>query len=504
MNRQESIDQHFDTLFSLPNNTARLEYQRYAAKNDLFYLLVAVLGRKDANRDWIYERCREVEAAPDGYLDLWFREGYKSTVITLALTIRDILRDPEITVGIFSYSRPIAKAFLRQIKREFEANEHLRSLFPDILWENPHRDAPKWSEDDGIVVIRKGNPKESTVEAWGLVDGQPTSKHFQLMVYDDVVTAESVTTPEMIKKVTTAWETSRNLTTENGKTRYIGTRWHFADTYHEIIERGAAIERRHPVTVDGTVEGEPVLWTRERVAEKRREMGPYSFSAQLLLDPTADRSQGFRDEWLRYHEIPGDANGMNKYLLVDAANEKNKKSDYTAAVIIGLNSDNNYYLLDMVRDRLNLTERGEMVFNLHRRWRPIGVGYEKYGLMADVEYIKERMSRESYYFDITELGGRMGKNDRIKRLVPIFEAGRFYLPESLFKINYEHQQIDLIKAFIDQEYKPFPVGTHDDMLDAISRIVDEDMATIWPKQRVEGDRYTKRRREFRVYSSWAA
>ena len=119
---------------------------------------------------------------PDGYLDLWFREGYKSTIITYALTIQDILNDPNITIGIFSYNRPTAKAFLRQIKREFEMNTLLKDLFPEILWSYPQSEAPKWSEDEGIVVKRKINPKESTVEAWGLVDGQPTGRHFKLMV----------------------------------------------------------------------------------------------------------------------------------------------------------------------------------------------------------------------------------------------------------------------------------------------------------------------------------
>ena len=149
--------------------------KRRLAQSDLFFLLVYVLGRADLNRDWYFARCREVQAAPNGYLDLWGREHGKSSLITFGLTIRDILNDPEITVGIFSYSRPIAKAFLRQIKTEFESNEMLRSLFPDILWANPHRDAPKFSEDDGIIVRRRGNPKESTVEAWGLVDSAPST-----------------------------------------------------------------------------------------------------------------------------------------------------------------------------------------------------------------------------------------------------------------------------------------------------------------------------------------
>jgi len=110
------------------------------------------------------------------------------------------------------------------------------------------------------------------------------------MIYDDTVTRESVTNPEMIKKVTEAWEISRNLTAEGGRTRMIGTRWHQNDTYKQIIDRGAVKERRYTATVDGTMDGEPVLISAERLAEKRREMGLYVFSAQMLLDPTADRS----------------------------------------------------------------------------------------------------------------------------------------------------------------------------------------------------------------------
>ena len=157
--------------------------------------------RADLERSWLFARCREVQAAPHGHLDLWAREHYKSTIITFGLTIQEILAshgddpviDDELTFGIFSHTRPIGKAFLRQIKVEFETNQRLKAWFPDILWEDPRKQSLKWSEDEGIIVKRRSNPKEATVEAWGLVDGQPTSKHYRRMVYDDTVTRESVT-----------------------------------------------------------------------------------------------------------------------------------------------------------------------------------------------------------------------------------------------------------------------------------------------------------------------
>lgn len=475
---------------ALLDETEYKEVCRHLARTDLFFLLFYVCRRADMYKQWLLDRCAEIQKHPDGYLDLWAREHYKSTIITYGKSLQDILASHgdnplaewgghEVTIGIFSCTRPIAKGFLRQIKRELEDNEFLKQLFPDILYEKPGRDAPKWSEDDGLIVKRKSNPKESTIEAWGIVEGQPTSKHFFLMVYDDVVTVENVRSPEMISKTTESWELSINLGALGGKTRMIGTRYHYNDTYKAIMDRQAATPRIYPATLDGSVDGEPSLLEKPYLDEKRRRMGGYTFSCQMLQNPIADDAQGFKRNWLKFYDF-NDGGNLNKYILVDAASEKKKTSDFTAMVVIGLGSDRNYYLLDVVRDRLNLTERANMLFHLHKKWKPIGVGYEKYGQMADIEHIKDRMTRENYNFDITQLGGRTPKNDRIRRLIPIVQEGRLYLPRELFKTIYDKTTIELIEEFLIQEYDPFPVGVHDDMLDSMSRILDEEMNTMFP------------------------
>ena len=468
----------------LIDTAGRPEEYNLAAKelvlNDLYFLLTVVLGREDMRHNWLFDRCWEVQNEPNGYLDIWAREHYKSTIITFGKTIQDILRDPDITVGIFSHTRPIAKGFLYQIKREFESNELLKELFPDILYDNPKAESPRWSLDAGIIVKRESNPKEATVEAHGLVDGQPTSRHFSLLVYDDVVTLESVTTPDMIEKVTRAWELSLNLGSRDGAERYIGTRYHFADTYKTIMDRGTAAKRIYPATDDGKESGKPVLLDMDTLRKKRRDMGPFTFSCQMLLNPVADKAQGFQVEWLNYWQGK-DLSKLNLYLLCDPANEKKKGSDYTAMAVLGLGPDRNIYVVDMVRDRLNLTERARMLMYLHRTYQPLATGYEKYGKDSDIEHIEFVQKQENYRFNIIPLGGQMKKEDRIRRMIPTCEQGRFYLLSQCIKTNYEGRREDLTRVFVNDEYEAFPVGLHDDMFDCISRIKDEDLGAVYPK-----------------------
>lgn len=456
---------------------------RKLCREDLFYLLIAACKRRDVDRDWLYDRCREVQASPDGHLDLWAREHYKSTIITFAKSIQDILIDPDNTlIGIFSHTRPIAKGFLDQIKRELETNQYLKDLFPDILYQSPSAESPRWSLDGGIIVKRKTNPKEASIEAWGLVDGQPTSKHFTILVYDDVVTRESVTTPDQIKKVTSAWELSLNLGAHGGRKRYIGTRYHINDTYRTMIDRGSVIPRIYPATHNGKLDGDPVFLERDALMEKRRDMGPYTFGTQMLQDPVADRAMSFKEEWLKYYDTLGDTSKWNIYIIVDPAHSKKASADYTVMEVEGLAPDGNYYLMDAVRDRMNLTQRTNKLFELHRMYQPKRVGYERYGMQSDIEHIQAEMERRNYRFEITELGGSLAKEDRIRKLVPIYEQRRYYSPKRLPFVDCDGVTRDYVQLFNADEYMAFPVCTHDDMLDCRARILDPIFGAEFPKK----------------------
>jgi len=282
--------------------------RRALCRIDRYYLLVSVLHRYDALHPWLYERSREVEADTDDHLDLWAREHYKSTIITFAGLIQEVILNPEITTAIFSHTKSVSRKFLSQIKFELESNDELKALFPDIFWENPKREASKWSLDSGLVVNRQTNPKEATIEAHGLVDGMPTGAHFELRVYDDVVTRESITTPEQIKKVTDAWELSDNLGArqEDGSTGrrwHIGTRYSFADTYGIILERGILNPRLYAATDDGMPTGNPVFLSEKAWASKRKTQGAETLACQMLQNPLAGATALFDQAHLRLGQL---------------------------------------------------------------------------------------------------------------------------------------------------------------------------------------------------------
>ena len=156
--------------------------------------------------------------------------------------------------------------------------------------------------------------------------------------------------------------------------------------------------------------------------------------------------------------------------------------------VIGLGLDNNYTVLDVLRDKLTLTQRTDRLFELVQQWRPLAVFYEEYGLQADIEHIRHLQGQRNYRFDIHKVGGSVSKVDRIRRLMPLFEAGRIWLPERRMLTLYDHSTVDLIDAFIEEEYCAFPVAQHDDMLDCLARIADPDIENLmrWPISTMHG------------------
>ncbi len=440
---------------------------RNLCRTDLYFLLRYALRRPDIEHPWLYQRCREVQASPNGHLDLWARDHRKSTIITFALTVQDILAshgdDPlpqwggrEVTAGIFSHNRPTAKSFLRQIKRELESNGFLKSVFPDVLWANPEREAPQWSEDEGLIVRRNGNPKEATLEAHGLVDSQPIGKHFLLRIYDDVVTRDSVNTAEMVKKTTEAWELSINLGTNGGIERYIGTRYHDADTYAEIMKRGAAVTRLHAATHNGRADGDPVLLSPKDLEDKRRKMGPATFSAQMLQNPLPGDTAFFRDgDFQRFtiDQLPDDLNIFmaSDYAVSDGA------GDFTEHGVVGIDGDENLWILDWWTGQTRADEWIDAGLDMVDKNKPLVWVGEKGVIQKSIEpFLTKRMDQRRVYCALEWIARTQNKAAMARSFQALAAAGKVHVLASAWGDDLVAQALR------------FPFGANDDKIDVLA------------------------------------
>lgn len=415
--------------------------------------------------------CKQVHDDP---YQLWLvaRGHMKSLTLTTAHNIQIILNNPNDCIAIMSYNMKTAKAFLRQIKQELEGNELLKYYFPEIFYEKPEKESIKWSEQDGLIVKRSVIRKEPTFYAFGLVDSQATGFHFDVHSFDDVVVQESVTSTEMIQKTTERWELSDNLgmMTERGtRKKYAGTRYHYFDTYSEIMKRGTPTTTI-AATDNGELDGEPIFLTHKQLKKKLSEQGSYTFSAQNLLKPVSKDDQKIKVEKFKFYDTLPD--NVYTYLAVDPANAKKKKSDYTAGLVFAVDCDGKVYVTDGVHDKLNLTERYDMLKQKNDRWQPRVVGYEKYGIQTDIDYFIMQNKKDYYHLPLFEMKGTMSKEDRILRLVALLENGDLYLPRSMKRYSTFHErEVDIVTNLLS-EAQAFPFGEHDDLLDCLARCFD--------------------------------
>lgn len=54
-----------------------------------------------------------------------------------------------------------------------------------------------------------------------------------------------------------------------------------------------------------------------------------------------------------------------------------------------------------------------------------------------------------------------------------------------YRTLYDRSTVNLIEAFVEEEYLAFPVAQHDDMLDCLARIEDPELKLRWPQTAAE-------------------
>jgi hypothetical protein len=387
--------------------------------NDLFFIVHFILGVEEANHPFVVEVCQMVEKGPQSNtLDIWAREHFKTSIITIAETIQYMLRDPDSATGLFSYVRPVAKANLRAIKNVFENNEVLRQSFPDLIWDKPDTQAPKWSEDEGLVLKRKKTGRrEATLEAHGLLEGMPTGRHFDRMIFDDALeTKDLIETPDQMRKAYEKFGFAQYLGRDGCVRRVIGTFYHHAGPYKTLQalkdDDGNLVYKTRivPGTRDGTRTGDPILVTKERLNELKTVEG---FDSQILCNPTPKGTESINAEMLTaVHRrfIPAD---VIRFMIIDPAGDRktqtqsSSKADSWAFGVFGVRPKiddlglSEIYLLDGECEPMNHDQAIERIVKMYLRnpWI-MRVGVEKTAQSTAEVHIQNALRANNKYISV--------------------------------------------------------------------------------------------------------
>lgn len=332
------------------------------------------------------------------------------------------------------------------------------------------------------------------------VGGTPIGKGADVYIIDDPIrNRKDVESPQQREDLK-SWYSSSVLTRLEGQGGIIlmHQRWHeddlagyllreHADDGWRVVHFPAIIENEEDMMLDYLERPMgaalvPELHSHKKLLRLKQTMLPRDWLSMYQGQPRGSEGDEFSEDMLlRFPEEPFTVRqGLNVYILVDPADSQKDSADYTAMAVIGLGPDGNFYLLDMVRERLDLAGRAQTLIDLHRKWRPLAVGYESYGASADIQHITYVQGQQNYRFPIQKVGNqhRLKKEERIRRLIPDFSNGRWYFPDDLKKVNQEGKVYFPLEEMLEEEMIPFPVGRHDDALDSLSRIYD--MTLIWP------------------------
>ena len=451
-----------------------LTYLRDRAPDDLFLFNRHILKVEEGDEKFVRlgafheEVCNFItDKKNKKKLVLIPRLHLKSKLITIGYSIQQIIKNPQVRILIYSATWAMAVDLNMNIQKKLQSTKRIHEI-----WGDPTVGAKEWSQDKTRLA---GNAmRDPTITAAG-IDNNLVGGHYDLIIMDDVVNRANIATQEQIEKVIQRYKDSLDLLEVGGQLIVIGTRWHDQDLYGWIMDPSLEIVHSYEVMVKSAYEGNLVtgeeftsLWpekfTREELRTRLREEGWAHFSAQYMNNPVPEENATFKKTWFQYFE-PGDMKGklLNKFLVIDPALSTAKDADYTAMVIVGQDEYGILYILDIVRGRFSPHDIIEKMIGFAREWNISDIGIEMVAFQKTLAYsLREHPSFKRQPFHITEVKPNdRTKEYRIKALQPLYENGKIY-----------HNKSHPNTIYLEDELVRFPLGAHDDIIDAVSYCLD--------------------------------
>lgn len=399
-------------------------------------------------------------------MDLAPRGFGKSTVGDVDYCITRILRDSDIRIMIGSKTQGQAEAFLKEIRTHFEQNVDLIEVFGDLR-------GSKWTDKEFTVSSRKIIRKEATVTGLG-ASGQVVSKHFDLIIADDLVGFENARTENQRQKLREWFYSALAPTLEpHGEFHILGTRYHPSDLYQNLMDSG-----NYSVQVQQAIrekDGEEVsLWEDkfdlETLKKIRAESGTIIFGMQYQNNVDLAKGDVFRADYFRYYDgyehkdnqiivsVKNDEGEVKKkpvkvYFGIDLAISQKDSADYFVIFVIGKDNEGNIYCLDYYRGKLTFDNQFNKIMEYARKYpmvERIGIETVAYQ-MAMAQELRRNTS-----LPIINIKTNRDKVSRAFRRSALFENGKVYFRENmrefeeellLFSRDGEHEHDDLFDGF---------------------------------------------------------
>jgi len=379
---------------------------------------------------------RVLIAAPRGYA--------KSMICSVFYPLWCALFHKKKDICIISASEGLAIEWLRKMRREMESNPLLIKYFGDLK-------SNKWTETHLIL----NNKEKTNIRARGC---GAAIRGFRpdLIILDDIESDESVASSEQRNKLRTwIFKACLNTLLPHGQFIWIGTIISPLALLQEMLDNDNNWhKRKYRAYIDGEQkEGKELwksLWSHKKLQARKKEIGSTAFASEYLNDPILDESAPIKPHHIRiWEKLPKQ---FSCVIAVDPAYSDDEKSDYKVAALVGIDQDQNRYLITYIRTHQPLGEFIDAVLNLWlaHKSRITGVGVPMCGTEAGFyQAILQKAESRKLYPPFIELknvfksgaGATMRrKYDRIKAaLQPLFEAGKYYIG-----VNHEEAKDELL------------------------------------------------------------
>jgi predicted phage terminase large subunit-like protein len=462
------------------------EVYKLMALNDLYFLCKYILLFW-----WLCDEphepfARKIQDDEPQSLYLLPRGHCKTLIFSIGHSIQCILKKPEDPIGLGSDTAKRAKRRIRVVKYHFESNNRLRWLFPDEIWENPKRQSPKWTDEELILPGHDGR-QEPTIMAFGIDKQMPTGLHFPRIKLDDIVTPENSNTPDLIQNTIENFGYVRSSILQAfGNIQICGTIYDDADCHRTLEESGEyKVYKRSAESHPTDPSKNEALWPEQYplttldAIKRDPTVGHYIYSCQYLLDPAPDDEHAyFQMSWFkRYETLP---ERLDIYAGIDFAIEEKKEADFTAIVVVGVDSDNQVYVLDVIRGHWDSLLIINNMFHVQLTWNPLIFVVEKDIIQRVLgPFLELKMKEEGIFINMNPRIPHTDKVARARSIQGRAREGAVLLPKK------GATQPEWLTMF-EFALRRFPRGKIKDVIDAFSWIGIElqDSAERWTRRQV--------------------